>query len=73
LILRHAFTPADNTRLAHLSGALDGHLRAIESALGVRISRRNEAFRVDGAQPMAARAYSVCSSASTCAISSATT
>jgi phosphate starvation-inducible protein PhoH and related proteins len=59
VILRHAFTPADNTRLAHLSGALDAHLRAIESALGVRISRRNEAFRIDGAKPMAERALAL--------------
>jgi phosphate starvation-inducible protein PhoH and related proteins len=56
LILRHAFTPADNTRLAHLAGALDAHLRTIEGALGVRITRRHEAFRIDGAKPMAERA-----------------
>jgi phosphate starvation-inducible protein PhoH and related proteins len=55
VILRHAFTPADNSRLAHLAGALDAHLRTIESALGVRISRRHEAFRIDGAKPMAER------------------
>ncbi len=59
LILRHAFTPADNNRLAHVSGALDAHLRAIEGALGVRISRRNEAFRIDGAKPMAERALAL--------------
>jgi phosphate starvation-inducible protein PhoH and related proteins len=59
VILRHAFTPADNNRLAHLAGALDAHLRAIESALGVRISRRNEAFRIDGAKPMAERALAL--------------
>jgi phosphate starvation-inducible protein PhoH and related proteins len=59
LILRHAFTPADNNRLAHLSGALDAHLRAIESAFGVRISRRNEAFRIDGGKPMAERALAL--------------
>jgi phosphate starvation-inducible PhoH-like protein len=59
VILRHAFTPADNTRLAQLAGALDSHLRAIESALGVRISRRHEAFRIDGAKPMAERALAL--------------
>jgi phosphate starvation-inducible protein PhoH and related proteins len=59
LILRHTFEPADNNRLAHLSGVLDAHLRAIESALGVRISRRHEAFRIDGAQPMAERALAL--------------
>jgi phosphate starvation-inducible PhoH-like protein len=55
VILRHAFLPTDNARLAHLAGALDVHLRAIEGAFGVRISRRNEAFRIDGAKPMAER------------------
>ena len=59
LILRHAFTPADNTRLSHLAGVLDGHLRTIESAFGVRISRRNEAFRIDGAKPAAERALAL--------------
>jgi phosphate starvation-inducible protein PhoH and related proteins len=59
LILRHAFAPPDNTRLAHLAGALDAHLRTIEAALGVRISRRNEAFRVDGTKAMAERALAL--------------
>jgi phosphate starvation-inducible protein PhoH and related proteins len=59
VILRHAFTPADNNRLAHLAGVLDAHLRSIESAMGVRISRRNEAFRIDGTQPMAERALAL--------------
>ncbi|MCW5637940.1 MAG: PhoH family protein [Rubrivivax sp.] len=48
MILRHAFTPLDNARLAHLCGPLDEHLRTIERALGVAISRRQEAFRVEG-------------------------
>ena len=56
LILRHAFIPLDNGRLAHLCGALDSHLRTIESALGVAIARRNESFRVEGAKAAAERA-----------------
>jgi phosphate starvation-inducible PhoH-like protein len=48
VILRHAFEPADNTQLLHLCGALDEHLRRIETAFGVRISRRNEHFRIEG-------------------------
>jgi len=48
LILRHAFTPADNKRLSHLCGGLDDHLRQIESAMDVRITRRGEQFRVEG-------------------------
>jgi phosphate starvation-inducible PhoH-like protein len=59
VILRHAFTPPDNQRLAHLSGPLDAHLRTIESTLGVTIARRQEAFRIDGAKPAAERALQV--------------
>jgi phosphate starvation-inducible protein PhoH and related proteins len=56
LILRHAFKPLDNVRLAHLCGALESHLRAIESALGVAIARRNESFRIEGAKAAVERA-----------------
>ncbi len=59
LILRHAFVPLDNQRLAHLSGPLDGHLRAIESGLGVTLSRRNEAFRIEGRKAAAERALAL--------------
>jgi phosphate starvation-inducible protein PhoH and related proteins len=59
LILRHAFIPHDNRRLAHLCGSLDAHLRAIESALGVAIARRNESFRVEGAKAAAERAVAL--------------
>jgi phosphate starvation-inducible protein PhoH and related proteins len=59
VILRHAFTPQDNQRLAHLAGALDAHLREIESALAVSIARRNETFRIEGAKPAAERALAV--------------
>ena len=48
VILRHAFSPVDNTRLANLCGALDEHLRRIETGLGVRIARRHERFHIDG-------------------------
>jgi phosphate starvation-inducible PhoH-like protein len=59
LILRLAFTPVDNQRLAHLAGALDAHLRTVESALGVTITRRQEALRIEGAKPAAERAKAV--------------
>ncbi len=48
--LRHSFSPLDNTRLAHLCGPLDEHLRTIEAALGVTIARRGEQFRIEGAR-----------------------
>ena len=48
MILRHSFTPLNNSRLAHLCGPLDEHLRAIERALDVKIAHRHEQFKVDG-------------------------
>jgi phosphate starvation-inducible PhoH-like protein len=59
LILRHAFSPANNTRLAHLCGPTDEHLRTIETALQVRISRRQEHFKVEGPKAKAQRAMEV--------------
>lgn len=48
--LRHSFSPPDNTRLAHLCGPLDEHLRTIEAAFGVTMMRRAEQFRIEGAR-----------------------
>ncbi|WP_295646164.1 PhoH family protein [uncultured Methylibium sp.] len=56
MILRHAFIPLDNARLAHLCGTLDEHLRQIEAAFGVGITRRNESFAIDGPKAQAERA-----------------
>jgi phosphate starvation-inducible protein PhoH and related proteins len=56
MILRHSFSPPNNTRLSHLVGPTDEHLRTIEAALQVRISRRQEHFRVEGPKAKAARA-----------------
>jgi phosphate starvation-inducible PhoH-like protein len=56
VILRHAFIPPDNNRLANLAGNLDEHLRTIEAAFDVKIQRRNESFRVEGAKGHAERA-----------------
>ena len=56
VILRHAFIPPDNTRLANLAGSVDEHLRTIEAAFDVKIQRRNESFRVEGAKGQAERA-----------------
>lgn len=49
-----AFTPVDNDRLSNLCGVLDEHLRQIENALDVTISRRSEKFGVSG-KPAASR------------------
>ena len=59
VILRHAFIPPDNARLAHLCGSLDEHLRSIEAALDVSITRRNESFRVEGGKRQAERAVAL--------------
>ena len=59
MILRHSFEPPDNARLAHLCGSLDEHLRRIEDALEVSISRRNEFFRVEGPKARADHAMAL--------------
>lgn len=46
--MRIEFTDADNTRLAHLCGAMDENLRQIETALNVHIARRGDAFNIEG-------------------------
>ena len=56
MILRHTFTPPDNTRLTHLCGPTDAHLRTIEIALQVTIAHRHEQFKIDGAKAKAQRA-----------------
>ena len=59
MILRHEFAPIDNRRLAHLCGPTDAHLRTIESALDVRITHREAAFRIEGAKARAEGALAV--------------
>ena len=44
------FDEVDNTRLSNLCGVLDENLRQIEVALNIRIARRGETFRLDGAK-----------------------
>ena len=59
LILRHTFSPPNNTRMGHLCGALDGHIRTIEAALDVTIAHRFEQFKIDGAKARATQALEV--------------
>ena len=56
MIVRHTFTPHNNTRLSHLCGPMDAHLRSIEAGLQVSIAHRHEQFKVDGAKAQAQRA-----------------
>ena len=55
MILRHLFSPPNNTRLSHLCGPMDEHLRTIELALQVKIAHRHEQFKVDGTKANAKR------------------
>ena len=59
MILRHSFTPHNNTRLSHLCGPMDEHLRIIETALNVKIAHRHEQFKIDGLKAQATRAMEV--------------
>lgn len=59
VILRHTFTPLNNSRLSHLCGPLDAHLRRIEEALDVKIAHRHEQFKVEGHKAPAQRAMDV--------------
>ncbi len=59
MILRHTFSPPNNTRLAHLCGPTDEHLRSIEAALQVSIAHRHEQFKVDGPKAKAQKAVEV--------------
>jgi len=59
LILRHLFSPLNNTRLSHLCGPMDAHLRSIENELQVKIAHRHEQFKVDGAKLQARRGMEV--------------
>ena len=56
MILHHTFSPPNNTRLSHLCGPTDEHLRTIELALQVRIAHRHEQFKIDGTKAKANRA-----------------
>jgi phosphate starvation-inducible protein PhoH and related proteins len=55
MILRHLFSPSNNTRISHLCGPTDENLRRIEQALGVKIAHRHEQFKVDGPKAAATR------------------
>ena len=59
MILRHTFSPSNNTRLGHVCGAMDEHLRTIEQGLKVKIAHRHEQFKIDGPKAKAAQALEV--------------
>jgi phosphate starvation-inducible PhoH-like protein len=59
LILRHTFTPPNNTRMANLCGPMDSHIRTIEAGLQVTIAHRFEQFKIDGLKARAQQALEV--------------
>ena len=59
LIVRHTFTPHNNTRLSHLCGPMDAHLRTIEAGLQVSIAHRHEQFKVEGPKAVALQAMEI--------------
>ena len=59
MILRHTFTPPNNTRMGHLCGPTDSHIRTIEAALDVTIAHRFEQFKIDGTKAKATQALEV--------------
>ncbi len=59
VILRHTFSPPNNTRLANLCGPMDEHLRTVEAGLQVAIAHRHEQFKVEGPKKSAERALTM--------------
>ncbi|HQS00491.1 MAG TPA: PhoH family protein [Polaromonas sp.] len=59
MILRHTFTPPNNTRMGHLCGPMDSHIRTVEAALQVTIAHRFEQFKIDGPKAKAQQALEV--------------
>ena len=59
MILRHAFTPSNNTRLTNLCGPVDSHLRTIEIGTQTKIAHRHEHFKVEGTKTNAMRAMEI--------------
>ena len=59
MILKHAFTPLNNSRLSHLCGPLEAHLRSIESHLSVKITHRQENFKIEGPKAKASHALQI--------------
>ena len=56
---RQACTTHYSTRVSHLCGPLDAHLRTIEAGLQVSIAHRHEQFKVDGPKAVAMRAMEI--------------
>lgn len=59
MILKHEFTGASNKQLANLVGPLDAHLRLIADMLSVKITRRQEHVRFEGAKANVTRALEI--------------
>lgn len=59
MVVKHQFTGASNRQLANLCGSLDANLKLISDILNVKITYRQENFRVEGAKAAATRAMEI--------------
>ena len=59
MIVRHTFSPPDNTRMSHLCGPMDCHIRTIEVGLQVKVAHRFEQFRIEGPKAKVQQALEV--------------
>lgn len=59
MVLKHQFTGATNRQLANLCGSLDNHLKLISDMLNVKITYRQENFKIEGVKAVATRAMEV--------------
>jgi phosphate starvation-inducible protein PhoH and related proteins len=59
MIVKHSFAPVNNTRLAHVCGAMDANLGRIQTELSVKIQRRGADFKIEGYKANAQRALTL--------------
>ncbi|MGL4667620.1 MAG: PhoH family protein [Saezia sp.] len=59
MILKHQFSQASNEELANLAGPLEQNLKLISSTLNVKISRRQDEFKVEGDKVVAERGMEI--------------
>ena len=59
VVLQHEFETISNLHLAQLCGELDGNLNALAAATGVRLTRRQARFRIEGPAAAARQALAL--------------
>lgn len=59
MIVKYNFTGAGNSHLNNLCGPLDAHIQLVASTLNVKITHRQEVFRIEGPKAAATHALEV--------------